>query len=124
VADPEERVLERERLGEPARGVVVEAQLLGAGSPAVVVELQAVLVTADALAGRVESIRRAKVALCEAPGAREPTARVQVDPGLPEGAQDQPEALAAASKRVKGGMVSEISTAAAGATPAFRTVRV
>jgi len=100
VAEPDARVFERERLGEPVRGVVVEAQLLGAGSPAVVVVLQAVFVTDEAFAGRVESIRRPNVALREAPGAREPTEKVQVEPGFPDGTQDQPEVLAAASKRV------------------------
>lgn len=61
VAVPEDRVFDRERLGDPPKGVVVVEQLLAVGSPAVDVELQAVLVTEAAAAGRVESIRSPKV---------------------------------------------------------------
>lgn len=124
VAVPDARVFVRERLGEPPRGVVVVEQLLAAGSPAVDVELQAVLVTEVADAGRVGSIRSPKVAVWEAPGASEPIANVQAEPGLGEGEQDHPDELAAESNRVKGGTVSESETPLAVATPWLRTVRV
>ncbi len=100
VAVPEESVFVRERLGVPPRGVVTAPQLFAVGSPGVDVALQAVLVTDVAEAGRVASIRSAKVAVCAAPGARDPTGREQVAPGLIDGEQDQPAELAAASKRV------------------------
>ena len=81
---------ETESDGLPAVGVETVEQLLAPGSPGVVVEEQAVLVTPVALAGSGLATVTAKVRLRDAPAARAPAARVQVEPEAFEGEQVQP----------------------------------
>src|SRR5215213_2145189 len=114
VVDAPPSLLVTDRSGAPVTGVVSLPELLaGVGSvplapSSAIVAVFEICVTP---AGSGSATVTAKVAVwLPLPAARLPTARVQVEPALPFGEQDQPAVLAPALKVLLAGTVSVSTT--------------